>query len=376
MKNRRLLSLIMLVIAVFLMVSCKGKADTSQEEAVEANYVPVETAVVEAGEIYNTITLTGKVRGNKEVVVLSKSPGKVEEVFVGLGDKVKVDDKLISIDKEDISKQVDTARKQKDSAYSGYVRAKESTELAKATYARTLKLYNQNGVSKAQLEQAELQASEQPLDAAKTQYDLAVIAYENAMDLLKDANVKSPIDGVVTAVNVEAGDTISPQLSALTVVDMDEIYVELQITENIINDLSLGQDVEVEIGAMNKSYTGKIDRLSPVADPRTNLYQTKVYLKNDDFKIKPGMFAKVKFDIDYKDKVIRVPGESVITIGSSNYVFIVNGDKAMQKSVEIGVDSGDFVEILSGVNAGDLLVIKGQQYIKDDTNIRVVRGDK
>lgn len=374
--GKRILSIMMLLVVAMMLISCKGKPEVNEEVGVVEDYIPVEITTVKSGDIFNTITLTGKVHGSQEVMVIPTTPGEVEKVFVGIGDKVIEEQELFSLNKEDIQKQVDTAKEQKQSAYSNYLSIQESNELAKATYARMLELYKKNGIPKSQLEQAELQASSAPMEAAKSQYDMTVLALNNAEDLLADTKVKSPIKGIVTGVNIEPGEKISTGSPALSVVDMEKVYIELNITENIINELSIGQSVSVEIDALEKEYRGTIDRISPVADSRTNLYQTKVYLDNDDFSIKPGMFTKVFFNIDFKENVVKIPSEAVITSGNKNYVYIASGDMAKQSEVNLGIDSGMFVEVIKGVNDGDKLVVKGQQYIKDGSNIKVVRGDK
>lgn len=376
MAKKRYIILISLLLCVTLLIACGKKPEETQETIVEKDYIPVEVLEANTGEIYNLITLTGKVHGNKEVMIIPAVPGKVSKVLVNVGDKVKEDQELLTIDKRDIEQQIKTAKKQVDSAYSNYIKTKDSVQLAKTTYERTLELYNQNGVSKAQLEQAKLQASDSLVEATKSQYDVAVLGLEKVKDMLNDSTIKSPIDGVITGVNVESGEMMSAASSAITVVDMDSVYVEMNITETIINELFVGQSVDVKINAIDQVLMGKIDRISPVADSRTNLYPVRVYLDNDDFKIKPGMFAKIDFKIDYKESVLRIPSESVVAKGTSMYVYVANGDVAVEKQIEVGIDSGDYVEVLSGINAGDKLIVKGQQYLKNNSSIKVVRGDK
>lgn len=380
MKNKKTIITIgiIAVLAIGLVTfSAKGNKGNA-EDSVEVAYTPVAIEDVQNRTIYNEVTFTGKVHADKEVMVLPKVPGKVVSVSTRIGEEVAKDAPLFAIDKKDVQKKVDSARKQRDAAKAQYNNAKESIAIAKATYERTLELYNQGAVSKQQLEQVELQASEAPLNAAKAQYETAEIGYTQALDALKDTTVRSPINGIVSSLNVEEGEMAGSSQPALTVVDMDSVYVEIKVPENNINALSLGQEVEVSIDSVSKSETfvGKIDSLSPASDPQTQLYTVRVYLDNADHIIKPGMFSKISLKTDVKSDVVAVMSETILTKGEKNYVYVIEDNKAVLKEVVLGIDVGKFTEIQSGIALGEKLVIKGQNYLDDGEVVKIVRGDK
>lgn len=354
--------------------SNKGNAEDSVQEA----YTPVAIEDVQNRTIYNEVSFTGKVHADKEVMVIPKVPGKVVSVSTKIGQSVVKDQALFAIDKKDVQKQVDGAKKQRDAAYAQYNNAKQSIETAQAAYKRTLELYKQGAVSKQQLEQAKLQASEAPLNAAKANYESAEIGYKQALDALTDATVKAPISGIVSSLTVEEGAMAGNTQPALTLVNMDEVYIELKVPENNINDLSLNQEVQVNIDSASKSkvFVGTIDSLSPASDPQTQLYTVRVYLKNEDHLIKPGMFAKISLKTDVKEDVVAVMSDSILTKGDKNYVYVIEDNKAVLKEVNTGLDVGLYTEVLGGINLGEKLVVKGQNYLDDGETVKVVRGDK
>lgn len=379
MKKKIMLLFLAIVFLTTLMVGCGEKQPTdSKEDGVkEEKYTPVAIQTVQTRTISNEITLNGKVYANKEVMVSPKIPGKVASINGHLGTKVRKDSILFVLDKEDVQKQVDQTKKAVEAARANYNRTKESIENARTNFERTKALYEQGAVSKTQYEQAELTASNTSLDAVKAQYEQAKLSYNQALDGLKDTSVKSPIEGIISAVNIEEGEMASNAAPAMTIIDMDTVYVEINVTENVINDLYLGQEVALELpSAYNNDFTGKIDRLSPAADPRTQLYSVRIYIENKEHTIKPGMFAKIKFDNDIREDVIAVESEAVIQEDDKLVVYVVEDNKAVEKEITTGLDTGTYIEVIKGLNKGENIIIKGQNYVEDGSIVKVVRGDK
>jgi RND family efflux transporter MFP subunit len=376
MKKRILVLFLVTVLLMSLIVGCGGKKDATSEVKQE-KYVPVAIETSELKTISKDITFSGKVHADKEVMVLPKVPGKVASIKSYVGTKVKKDSILFTLDKEDLQKQVDRARKSVAVSKANYDRTKESIENAKANFERTKELYAQGAVSKSQYEQAELAASNASVDTVKAQYEQAQLGLTQAIDSLKDTSVKSPIDGIVSVVNIEEGEMASNAQPSMTIIDMDRVYVEINVTENVINDLHLGQEVVVEIPAVSdQNIIGKIDRLSPAADAKTQLYSVRVYMENNEYIVKPGMFAKLELSTDVRKDVIAVKSEAVVQNDEKMVVYVVEGDKAVEKEVEIGLDTGIYVEITKGINKGQNVIVKGQNYVDNGSIVKVVRGDE
>lgn len=368
----------MILVAAFLSgCGAKKPANIEEQKTVEDNYTPVAIEKVESMTISNEVVFSGKVYANKEVTVLPKVPGKVASIKSNVGSKVEKDSVLFTLDKEDVQNQVNQARKSVDAAKANYDKTKEGIENAKTNFERTKELYEQGAVSKNQYEQAQLAASNTSLEAVKAQYEQAKLGLEQALDSLTDTSVKSPITGIVSIVNIEEGEMASNASPAMTIIDMDKVYVEINVTENIINDLKLGQEVVVEMpAAYNNEVTGTIDRLSPAADSRTQLYSVRIYIENNDHVVKPGMFAKIKLNTNVRENVIAVKSESVVQNDEKIVVYVIEDNKAVEKEVMLGLDTGEYVEIVKGLNTGESIVVKGQNYVENGSIVKVVRGDK
>lgn len=375
--NRRLIAIFLAAFMFMAIITgCSSEDITDDNATAEEEYVPVEVETVTKDSIYNTTVFSGKVYADKDVMVFPKMPGKVTDVFVEVGERVNKGQLLFTLDKEDIQNQIDQAKAALDSAKVNYELTYEKIENAKTTLERTKELYEQGAVSKAQYEQAQLAASDKSLEAAKTALDQAQLAYNQALDALNNTSIESPISGIVSSVNVEGGEMASNAQPAVTIVDMDKVYVQINVTENIINQLYKGQEVKVSIPAASQdAFIGSITNVSPVVDQRTQLYPVNIYIDNNDHIIKPGMIAKVEINTDIQEDVIVVRSECVVQKNGEQFVYVVEDNKALERKVTTGLDAGAFIEIKEGLNEGERVIVKGQNYVEDQTTVKVVRGE-
>jgi RND family efflux transporter MFP subunit len=369
------------ILAAFLLISilagCGAKEAPGANASEEEKYTPVEIAIVEQKTISNETTFNGKIFADKEVFVVPKTPGKVTNMNVAVGSVVKKGTVLFQLDQEDIQKQVDLTKKSVDLAQANYELTKEKMDNAKLTLERTRALYEQGAIPKSQLEQAELAASDKSLQTIQVQTEQAQLQYKQALDGLGNLTVVAPVDGIVSAVAAEIGEMASTAQPTVTIVNMDRVYAEINVTENVINALTVGKEVVLDIpSATNESLTGKIDKISPVSDAKTQLYPIRIYIENQNHLVKPGMFAKVKLSTDARENVIAVKTEAIASENDKNIVYVVENDRAVAKEVAIGLDTGSETEVTSGLKPGEKVIVKGQDYVEDGLKVKVVRGEK
>ena len=393
-----------MTIGLISALALSGCTSGPVEEEKGDLYTPVEIATVELGSLESTVTLSGRLSANEQVSIIPKASGIVESVNVSLGDMVEIGDILFTIEQSDYSRNVEQAQnsiqlaqKSVDQAANGLNSAKinfelnkEKIENAMINLERTRILYEEGAVSKSQLEQAELSASQLSLDALQGQVKQADIAYQQSLSQLEQARVgydqaqsgldntvvKSPIKGTVSTLNVVQGQIAAASQVAATVVEMDRVYLQVNVVENIVTKLQEGQKAQVRVSALSEEFIDStIEYISPTADPRSQLYTVRVYLDNTDKAIKPGMSGEVKLVLDNVDKAIIVKADSVLDDDGENFVFVVQDGKAIKRTVEVGLDTGDHVEVKSGLTAGEKLIIEGQYYVADGGEVKVVRGE-
>lgn len=365
--------IVILALIAVLAVSLAGCGQEAVEEEKEA-YIAVEVESAQKHDIYAENIFSGSVYADKDVYVMPKIVGKVEEVRVSVGDVVEEDDILFILNEEDIQNQVDQARAGYNAALANYERTKEQIETAKDAFERTKKLYEEGAVSKAEYDQAKLAASDKSLKVVQAQVEQARVGYNQALDALDNAEVKAPIGGTVTNVNIEEGEYATNSNPAVVLMDMENVKVVINVTEDIINKIYPGKEVTVEIEAVGLETDAEIETVSDSVNPQTGLYEVKIRVPNNK-NIKSGMFASVTIPTDIRKDVIVVPAQAVLEKGESKVVYTAEGDKAVENIVETGLDVGDRLEIIAGLSEGDQVIVKGQDYVSEGTTIKVVRGE-
>lgn len=399
-----ILAIIMLIGVIALTSAC-SKSTLADETKEEDRYVPVEVENVTSGTIENEFKVNGKIVANEEVAIMPKVMGIVTNINVELGSVVKKGDLLFTIEEEDISKTVRQAESSRKVAVNGVEQAKNALRTAELNYEankeqvenaqrnleRIEELYEDGSVSKSDLEQARLAASEKGLETLKTQITQAEIAYEQALNQLTqveisheqalsnlgNTRVTAPMDGIISTLNVKKGQMATNSQAAAVIVDIDTVYVQVDVVENMVNKLAIGQEVQVKIPSiiLEEDIVSTIYYISPTADERTNLYPVKIYVDNSSKKIRPGMNSEVLLGTGKVSDTIVIKSYSVLDRDGEEIVYLVEEDKAVERVVETGIDNGEYIEIKKGLAVGEQVIVEGQHYVEDGTKVKVVGSE-
>lgn len=332
-----------------LLGGCGGDTVTEEDRGTA-----VEVATAATGSIVDQTVVRGNVAAADDVYVVPKASGVVRTVNVQVGDYVTKDQSLCQIDTVDLQTSLALAQSQYNTLYSSYQTAVKNLERYQALYA-------EGAVSLAQLEQAESAVTSMGLDSVRLQV-------QSVQDQINNCNVKSTISGVVAEVKVNPGDMAGSSYVA-RVVDVSKVKLTANVTETLVACLSLGQELPVYIdSASDEPFVGVVTAI-PVAANATMTYPVEITIDNPDGKIMAGMFAEV-------DVVKNEAADSLIipkgAVDSSNTVYVVEGDTARAVTVETGLSDDDNIEIISGLNAGDVVVTAGAYLLEDGSKVRVV----
>ena len=390
--QRRYAALIAVAVALVLVVAgCKSGA--VEEEEIDP--VAVEVTEVVRGSVQSKSILSGKIQGRSEVPVVAKLPLKILSVDVEVGDEVQAGQVLVSLDPTDVAQKVRQAEAalamaeamlppatEESAAAQG---ARLASESAHADLKRIEELHKEGAVSDQMLEQVRAKAAgaeaqyKNILDkerAARAQYDQAAAAVELAYSQLSDTAITAPISGVVSAVPVEAGQMVGSGTLVAMIVDMDEVKINIDISERDISHVKEGQEVTAKIKSLNnREVKGELTSLAPAADLRTQTFKAEIRIDNEDRAIKPGMFAEVSLKSVSVDNVVAVPSRAILQSGAHYIAYVIDeNDIASVREVTMGLIGEDFTEIKSGLKEGDIVVVKGQHYLKDGSPVTVVSG--
>ncbi|MBU7006000.1 efflux RND transporter periplasmic adaptor subunit [Phosphitispora fastidiosa] len=370
--------LIILAIAWGAMSKNKDVSATQDEEVT-----PVKIVKAAKGELVSTLKISGKVAASKEVTIVPKVGGKVTDVKVKEGQKVKRGDLLIALDDADIRAQIRVTEASLEMSKAGQQTAVIAYQEAQANLERMKALFAEGAISKSQLETAEnnfarAAASYTP-DAGGTQtaaqIKQAQAQLEAARINLQNTRITAPIDGTVAAKNIEPGEMAGPGSPVLTIADMDQMVVEGNLAESEVNFAKVGDEVKVYVTAADEEpFQGYIESVSPIADPVTKAYSIKVWLENGSLLLKGGMAAEIYMTAEARDEVLVLPREALLDQGDRQVVYVVDGDKARERVVTLGLTTDEMAEIVSGLKAGEQVVISGQQFLIDGTKVTVASG--
>ncbi|MCK9217648.1 MAG: efflux RND transporter periplasmic adaptor subunit [Firmicutes bacterium] len=409
MKGNRLL-IGLIFFAMILLAGCTSKASKDVLSEIEEKPITVETGKAIVGSIESTVSYSGRIKPIQEIMITPKQPGKVMKINFDLGQRVKTGQVLFQLDKTDVSLQLNQAaiavelgeinlKRISGSTYEQQMiqlkTALSSAEInyndANANFETIKILYEAGGESKFNYDRAESQyklakeqyenamanyklleekSSLENIELAQAQLKQSKAAYNIALNALNNMDVKSPIDGVISGNNLKVGEFISNATVAFVIIDDSSYTIDINVSENVIGKIQTGDKVKVYIGSISeKTLIGTVTAVAPSADMQKQTYTVKVTLEEPPDTVKGGMFAEVKFATDSAENSIVVPLSSVIKEEEKNYVFVVYGNKVKKTEIAAGIYNDKEIQILDGIAADDVIVTKGQDFLKDGSTI-------
>ncbi|MFB0527599.1 MAG: efflux RND transporter periplasmic adaptor subunit [bacterium] len=191
----------------------------------------------------------------------------------------------------------------------------------------------------------------------------------------EEAKVKSPLSGTVGRLYLDKGSTISLETPVALIARMDQVKVEFSIPEKDMMKVYKEQQARVKVDAYpDRTFNGKVTRLSPVVDPMTRSAYAEVTLSNPDHWLKPGMFAEIDIVVVSSKGAVVVPKDAILEElnSGSSFVFVVEGGSAVKRVIKTGISQEGMVEIKSGLSLGEKMIIAGHHYLKGGDKVEVV----
>ncbi len=283
---------------------------------------------------------TSEIKAYRENDIIPAASGvRIDEILFEVGDKVKKGDVVARLDPTNYNQQmISVANLQSD-------------------YDRLLPVYEAGGISR------------QSLDQAKTALD---VQREIADNMKKNIELLSPISGVVTARPTEAGDLFANQ-PILHIAQIDRLKVLVNVSEQFFPNVKVGMPIDIRVEIYpERVFKGSVSLIYPALDPNTRTFTVEVTLPNSSMALRPGMYGRATFDMGSK-AAIMVPDVAIQKqFGSAeNYVYIVEDGVAVRRAVKRGRQVDDKVDILSGVEVGDDVLVTAFSRISDGTLIEV-----
>lgn len=367
--TRSVIGLILLIVAFFAYRYINSLLYKKEE-------VKLTTVSFQTGSYSSAIlNASGYVVAQRKAAVASKGTGKLIYLGVVEGDQVKKDQIIARLEDNDIKAQLDQAR-------ANLKLAQADLKDAENFYKRQKELLSKGLISQQEYETSEARYNRTlaTIDLAKAQVIAAEVALENTL-------IRSPFNGTVLTKNADVGEIVSPfgasinsRAAVVTMADMTSLQVEADVSESNIEKIKMNQECEIFLDAYPEiMYPGFVAKIVPTADRSKATVLVKVGFREYDSRVLPEMSAKVTFlspktekeQEDVKQNLV-IPSSSIVTRKGKEVVFRIKDDKAEEVIIKLGRKFGDNVEVLSGLSAGEEIIDKVSENIKDGTEVKVL----
>lgn len=335
------------ILIAYKLSANKKKLDQQKNPETSAEVkIPVKTAIVTQQLLNINIVKTGTLAPFIEAKVLAPVGGTIKKLLFKLGDKVTEGQVLALLDSHllelDLQKAQNNEKKLKNDL---------------ETYTELLE-------GKA--------ATREKFNEVKQNYQDAVTLTQHTRKQIADAAIKSPTSGVIAVKNIEEGIFVNAGADIATVVNLSKAKVQVRLTENEVYQVKQDQTVQIKTDVYpGKIFSGKVSFISPQAD-QTHNYMAEVMVSNQDNEIlRSGTFVYADFSKTTQQSIMVIPREALTESIKNAAVYVVEGNRVKLQSIQTGRESGDMIEVTSGLKDGDQIIISGQINLKNGALINI-----
>lgn len=364
MTKKKLFQTGIVLILLLTFFACRPQ---EQEEAKEESFGAARVTVfkVSKQQISEKLTFTGVIEAWQTMNIMPEIGGRIAKIYVEEGDRVQKGQLLAELDTRATRLQMEQAEAAVAVAQANYNDAEKNKE-------RMERLIQENAVSEQQYEKVRL-----AFEAAQAQLDQAKAALNLAKYNLDVSIMEAPFSGVVASKNAEVGDVINPMMGGfsptsgvVTLMDFSRVKIEADVSQQDAVRIKKGQPASMVVSALpERSFPGRVSVVNLTADPATKKFHVEVTVDNPELLLRPNTFGEIMIEVSSHDDALVIPQNAIL---ENKYVFIVNEDNTVRKQdVDLGLENTKMVEILSGVQLGDRVVVEGSYGLDDGTKIEI-----
>lgn len=345
--------ILFIIIATILFFSSCNNDEATQGADVS---VPVRTIDVVKKPIFNTLAINGTVSPIGSIELSTEAEGRYKIMMNGrtgkpfkMGDKVKADEQIIVLENQEYNISIRLDAKKLD------------LENAKQENDKQKSLYEKGGVTLRELQNSEL-------SYLNAKYD-----YENAELQMQKLSVVAPFDGVIVDLpyftpNVK----VKSASKVVTLMNYSALILQAEFPEKFISTVSLGQEAFVtNYNLKDDTLKAIVTQLSPAINEATRTFKGVLQVKNPELIMRPGMFVKAEIVIEKRDSAIVIDRDVIQNKRRGKVVFVVERNTSVEKKINTGIETDDEVEILSGLQPGEKLVVEGYEMLSNRTKVKV-----
>jgi RND family efflux transporter MFP subunit len=361
-KNKIIIGLItFFVITIFVTLSRNKSEIDKKNRAIDRTKIPVSVTTDKAtyDELLTSSSYPATIKAQNEANIYSQINGIISSLNLELGQTVnkgqiigKIDTKTLAINLQIAQAAYNTSKLNKTKLYNDYKRAED--------------LFNHKAGTELSMINAKYAS-----DKANNDYENALYQVNYNKQQISNANIVSPLSGVIIAKNSKEGEFVSPSIAIGSITNISTVKATAYVNQNMVYSLSLGQTVNVHASALALNLSGKIQYISPKADAYHN-YQVDVLVSNSGTtKLKPGTDVELKFNTK-STKGILIPKSAIVVDRKEPFVFVIEKGIAKGKAIQIGGGDNEKIHVISGLNENDVVVVNGQINLFDGSKVKIL----
>jgi membrane fusion protein, multidrug efflux system len=352
-----------LIFIIFSCIALLGAGCTKKKEEAKAEkIINIKVITTQKKTVRPYIEATGSLQPWDEAIISPEVDGILKEIPVEEGFPVTKGMLLAKINDIDYRLGVQTAE-----AVLGQAQANLSN--AKIMFDRMDALYKRSGVSKQEFDNASMR-----LDMAAQDVERAKAAHALAKERLGRVIIRSPLNGWVKLKGVTTGMFAKAGNPIMSLIQIDPLFCTFSVTDKDIGALKSGQEVVFSVDAFpGREFKGQVNIIYPNVDEHSRMLKVEALIPNKSQELKPGLFARVMVYTGAPKQAVLIPITSILYEGTKVRVFLNENNKARERYLKLGRKYGEMMEITEGLQAGEKLVVVGQNTLTDGVNVRVVK---
>ena len=362
-------------IALFvLQVFSKQRQKDVDVHAVD-KALPVTIAAIRQHEFREEISAVGTLKAREISPLSPKVAGTVTEVLVDVGDRVKVSQVVIRLDRTNFDLVVKQAQAALAAAEAAIPQANAQFERAEKDYIRATELLKERVIPQSRYDavEAAFKTAREVVSSATAQRNQAKAALGSVLEYLNDTEIRSPITGTVVERNVEIGQAVAPGGQLLRIVDQTSLKADIDLPEGDLSRVAIRATAVITVDSFpGEEFSGKVIVINPMVDRQTRTFRVRIQVPNQAGKLVDGMFAKVKLFMG-KRRALSVPRDALQRLPGSGtyYVFVVDGNKAVKRTVQVGAMEEQLAEVRDGLAEGEKVVTSGAGRLRSGAEVTV-----
>lgn len=353
MKDSREVARLLLLWCVLLVSGLLGCKPGTGSESQSMPVVQVIALPPQIESVTEKLSLIGSMAANEMVEIRSETEGIALHILFDEGQKVSKNDMLIQLDARELQSMLEESQ--------------ANLKAAEAQYIRNKELLADDLVSK------------QDFDVISARYEATKALVQIQTKRLDETQIRAPFDGVTGERRVSPGQVITPATVLTWLVNLDPIKVEFNVPEKFLGAVKIGQTSELKVAAFpNETFIGEVYFIAPFVDPLTRTALVKARVPNPDSRLIPGMFANLDLNLTIREEALVIPEAAISQILTENeaVVFVVdNESNAQMRTVKVGLRLPGRIEILSGLEASDQVIVEGLQKIGPGSKVTLAPAE-